>query len=276
LSNKLWKIIINSLLGFTVGVTALIPGISGGTIIFISGKYQIIISTVFNLFYKLIRNNKQSYYKHDYSLLLNLIISALTTILIFSNLLSSLMVKNGKEVESIFLGLILIFCIKLLIEAKLNFRLAILFLLGLIVGLSIFFIPITKSVSPNNTLVLFSGIIAGGAMILPGISGAAILLIIGMYETTLNGISTLGANFLTFFLSGAIIGAFLGLYLLKFLIDKYSNQFIIFTTGFILGSMIELILRSANEVSLSYKFLPFLLLGIILALIINRLITRIS
>lgn len=274
LSEKLGKIIKNSFLGITVGLTALIPGISGGTIIFITGKYQIIISTIFNLFYRLIRSNKKDNHEYDFSLLISLTISALVTILIFSNLLSFIMLENRLEVGAIFLGLILILCAKLVFEAKFNFRLILLLVFGIIAGLSIYFIPIAKSQSPNNYLILFSGIVSGGAMILPGISGAAILLILGMYETTLNGISSLGINFLIYFVVGAIIGVLFGLYLLKFLLEKHSNKFIIFTTGFILGSAIELILRSASEDNLSYFLLPFLLIGIFIALFINKLFAK--
>ena len=96
----------------------------------------------------------------------------------------------------------------------------------------------TPSETPDTWwFILLSGAIAICAMILPGISGAFILLLMGKYAYILGAVSTFNVKTLLLFATGAITGIISFSHLLSWLLKKYHTLTISLLTGFMLGSL---------------------------------------
>jgi len=170
-----------------MGFSDLIPGVSGGTIAFITGIYKELINTLVGLNFsklKLIRNkNFNSFWiSINGNFIFSLSLGIISSILIFSRLIEYLLKNFSIEIWSFFFGLILssviYFLKKYSLFGKLNF---ILILLGAIFS---YFLTLVSPSEKEITLIylFFSSMVAIIAMILPGISGGFIFILFGVYE----------------------------------------------------------------------------------------------
>ena len=227
-----------------MGVAEALPGISGGTIALLVGIYEELISTIgglnFKLFKEISKKGFSSFWnKLNGNFLLAVIsgqlISLITLIAIF-NLIS----ENYKAlIWAFFMGLIFatIYIIFKLIK-NCNILDFILIIVSVIMSLLI------TSVSPNNpheisNFYIFScGLIASSALILPGISGATMLILLGVYP---NYLSDSLVNFdivtLVAFTSGAIIGLLGFSRILKYLFKYFRNKIYAIILGLLAGSI---------------------------------------
>ena len=227
-----------------MGVAEALPGISGGTIALLVGIYEELISTIgslnFKLFKEIGKKGFSSFWnKLNGNFLLAVIsgqlISLITLIAIF-NLIS----ENYKAlIWAFFMGLIFatIYIIFKLIK-NCNILDFILIIVSVIMSLLI------TSVSPNNpheisNFYIFScGLIASSALILPGISGATMLILLGVYP---NYLSDSLVNFdivtLVAFTSGAIIGLLGFSRILKYLFKYFRNKIYAIILGLLAGSI---------------------------------------
>ncbi len=230
--------------GCVMGVADALPGISGGTIALLVGIYEELISTIgslnFKLFKEIGKKGFSSFWnKLNGNFLLAVIsgqlISLITLIAIF-NLIS----ENYKAlIWAFFMGLIfatIYIIFKLIKDCDiLDF---ILIIVSVIMSLLI------TSVSPNNpheisNFYIFScGLIASSALILPGISGATMLILLGVYP---NYLSDSLVNFdivtLVAFTSGAIIGLLGFSRILKYLFKYFRNKIYSIILGLLAGSI---------------------------------------
>ena len=183
--NKILPKLKDLLLGIVVGLAVLIPGISGGTILFLSNKYRKIIFTIHHAYSTLFRfGKKDNLDKPDYVMLVYVSLGILISVLSFSRLMGILMDNYIYETQFILFGLIFVYSADLLSKIKNKLNNSIFLIIGILIGFFILFMP---SISNSNIISIFlSGILSVGSMILPGLSGGSILLIIGTYETTIN------------------------------------------------------------------------------------------
>ena len=202
LSNKRSILFIK---GMAMGISDLIPGISGGTIALLLGIYRDFIKSLKSINYKSILYLVRFDFKKlndqlNFSFLIPVFLGILSSIFIFSSLISFLLLDYKVPLFSFFFGLIFFSSIRLISSIKPNSILDfVTIILGLVIGLSFFFI---SSLSTSNSIfsIFFAGFIAISAMLLPGISGSYILLILGKYEFMLDSISSLNwINIFNFF-----------------------------------------------------------------------------
>ena len=266
--NKILPKLKDLLLGIVVGLAVLIPGISGGTILFLSNKYRKIIFTIHHAYSTLFRfGKKDNLDKPDYVMLVYVSLGILISVLSFSRLMGILMDNYIYETQFILFGLIFVYSADLLSKIKNKLNNSIFLIIGILIGFFILFMP---SISNSNIISIFlSGILSVGSMILPGLSGGSILLIIGTYETTINAINTLDIFYLTIFGLGGIIGLTFAIYVLKIILERFLNKFIIVATGFILGSLLGLVADNLLSQTSSIGFISiFLFLGILAGVIL--------
>ena len=181
--------------GMAMGISDLIPGISGGTIALLLGIYKNFISSLKSINYKsfiyLIRLDfKKLNNQLNLCFLLPVFFGILLSIFIFSSLISFLLLDYKILLFSFFFGLIFFSSIRLVSNLKPSSTLDFLTVfVGLVIGLSFFFV---SSISTSNSIfsIFLAGFIAISAMLLPGISGSYILLILGKYEFMLDSISS--------------------------------------------------------------------------------------
>ena len=248
--------LIITLKGLAMGAADVVPGVSGGTIAFISGIYQELIDSINNVNVSALKTLKKDGLKAAWeqvngSFLLALLTGIGISILTFSKIITHLLETQPILVWSFFFGLI-IASITLIWKEITSWKLVdILFLL---IGITVsYYITIARPVSsPDSYWYLFlSGFIAIIAMILPGISGAFILLLMGSYETvigTINtfreGLTTANSEILTqallklgVFAVGAIIGLKSFSKILHWMFEHHKNTTLTLLVGFMIGSL---------------------------------------
>ena len=233
------KYIINILKGMIIGISNIIPGVSGGTMAVVMGIYDKIIYSV-NNFFKDIKKN--------ILFLGSIIIGAGIGILLFTNLIDSLLKNYNEQTNFFFIGLIIgtiPLLYKRVTETKIKNANYIAFIIGFIIvaGLGIMqkANPETSFLStifkPNTLGFFIAGFIAAATMILPGISGSFVLLLIGLYEPIIEIIK----NFDIFNIIVAGIGVVGGFLLMTKLIEgifnKYPQTAYCIILGLVLGSV---------------------------------------
>lgn len=251
-----------------MGIADLIPGVSGGTIAFITGIYERLVAALHNIDHSALKlllrfRIKEFLKKIDAGFLALVIGGAITSILLFSKLIEYLLKNYEVLLWSFFFGLILASIYIVLKKVREKRRIHIIyFFLGAVVA----FLITSSSVleTPDNALFLFlSGFIAIIAMILPGISGSYILLILGKYKFVISLVSTISTylkdsissvsrgdfGFITsafpvsevllavVFTIGCIAGLITFSKILTWLFKHYHDNVITILAGFMLGSL---------------------------------------
>lgn len=245
-----------TLKGLAMGAADVVPGVSGGTIAFISGIYEELIKTIDGLDFGILRTAKKEGVKKawkDYNLsfLFALLLGIGISILTFARLITYLLHNEPIILWSFFFGLVIASIVYVVGQiTKWN----LLSVLGLVSGAVIsYYITIAEPVtSPDSYWFLFfSGFIAIIAMILPGISGAFILLLLGSYHVVIGSINEFttaifnldwdsalsAATKLIVFAIGAIIGIKAFSKVLTWMFDNYKNITLALLTGFMVGSL---------------------------------------
>lgn len=239
-----------------MGAADVVPGVSGGTIAFISGIYQELIDSINNVNLSVLKTLKKdglraAWQQVNGSFLLALLTGIFISVLTFSKIITHLLADHPILVWSFFFGLI-IASIVLIWKETSNWKLV--DILALVLGIVIsYYITIARPVSsPDSYWYIFlSGFIAIIAMILPGISGAFILLLMGSYETVIGTINKFREGIVNFdmeilgeamvklsvFAIGAIIGLKSFSKILHWMFEKHKNTTLALLIGFMAGSL---------------------------------------
>lgn len=234
--------------GLAMGAADVVPGVSGGTIALITHIYERLIKAIDKVSITLIlqlfsRNRKATWQSLDGSFLLTLALGISTSLLLVSSWVSCLLTTYPIPLWAFFFGLILAsaFVLKNSVS-KWN----IIALASLVIGFCIAFGIglITPNTGSDSLLYLFlCGVLVVIAMILPGISGAFILILLGAYETAINSLEKI-KNFevegLIVFLvmaAGGLVGLKAFAKILRWLFTQHKNIVLAGMTGFLLGSL---------------------------------------
>ena len=229
--------------GIFMGIADAIPGVSGGTIALLLGIYEELIHTISSLNFEQILYLRKNGFKSFWSkinggFLFSLLLGIGVSLISFVKISTILLDKYPLFVWSFFLGLIIatVYVIYKLIE-KLNFRNILFVLISIMATL---LLSSFSTVEINNIgllYILFCGIIASSAMILPGISGSLILVILGVYTFLINALNNLDILIILAFILGAIIGLLGFSRVLKYLFNNYRNITYSIMLGLVIGSI---------------------------------------
>lgn len=237
--------------GFAMGAANVIPGVSGGTIAFITGIYERLINALKSLDLQAIRMLCKLDFgnfakKIDLAFLASLILGALASVLTLAKLLKEAYATSPVMVNAFFFGLILasIFSVGRMVK---NWRASqiVALLLGVAIAVSLAFL----SPAGENRNVVYLGLcgVAGMcSMIIPGISGSFILLLMGNYRLImLDAVDNLRQLKLSESLPilipvglGAVIGLVALSHILSWLFKKYHDTAVSLITGFVAGSLV--------------------------------------
>lgn len=242
MQRRLIDYLIISLKGIAMGAADAVPGVSGGTIAFISGIYEELINTISGVNLSLLSTlRKDGFFAFWKQLNGNFILALLSGIIIsfvsFMRLAKYLLENHPILIWSFFFGLIIAsiyFVGKQITKWNLASILAV--IVGAVVAYYITTIP-ASGVNESPYFLFFAGALAICAMILPGISGSFILVILGAYKTLSDAINDFDFKKLALFVGGAIIGLLSFSHVLKWLFKTYHNLTLAILTGFILGSL---------------------------------------
>jgi len=253
------KNIATVLKGMMMGAADVVPGVSGGTIAFITGIYEELIKTIDNLdinvfsdFYKL--GWQATLVKYNLGFLISLILGIAISVLSLARLITYLLENHTVLVWAFFFGLVLASI--LYIGKQIN-KWSILVIAAIVIGTVIsYYITIAEPLGAPDSwwYLIFSGFIAIIAMILPGVSGAFLLLLLGSYQTVLDSLNgliegTLNGDWSRVWESvynilligvGAILGIKLFSKALTWLFENQKNLTLALLTGFMIGSLNKL------------------------------------
>ena len=231
-----------SLKGIAMGAADVVPGVSGGTIAFITGIYEELVTTISNVDLSLIKTWKSKGFSSMWnqlngSFLLALIIGIGISVLSLMKLMAYLLDTYPVMVWSFFFGLVLAsvwYIGKQIPKWKISY------ILGFIASTVIaYFITTLTPAGGNHSLfyLFFCGALAICAMILPGISGAFILVLLGAYKQIIEAVSAFDIKVFLVVASGAIVGLLSFSRLLKWLFQRYEYFTLAVLTGFVFGSL---------------------------------------
>jgi len=228
--------------GIAMGAADAVPGVSGGTIAFISGIYEELITTISNIKPSLITIWRQEGFKAFWTAINGSFLAALLTGIIisfvsFMRVAKYLLEHHPVLIWSFFFGLIvasIYYVAKQITRWRFATYLSI--ISGAIVAYYITTLP-SMAGNNNNFFLFFAGAIAICAMILPGVSGSFILVVLGAYKALSDAIHDFDFKRLAIFILGAIIGLLSFSRILKWLFKNYHNLTMALLTGFILGSL---------------------------------------
>lgn len=228
--------------GLAMGAADIVPGVSGGTIAFIAGIYDRLLGAINSINFSVLKTLKNegvtaAWKQIDGAFLLALFLGMVTSIVLLSAPITYLLQNHPVLIWSFFFGLVLasIWLVGKQIKSY-NISNAILFLAGAILAYWITTLDVLQG-SDNLIYIFFSATIAICAMILPGVSGAFILLVLGVYQIVINAIHDRDIKMLAVFGLGCAVGLLSFSRLLKWLLNNKRTQTLAVLTGFLLGSL---------------------------------------
>ena len=231
-----------TLKGMAMGAADVVPGVSGGTIAFITGIYEELITSINNINLDALRSLRKEGIKAFWNQIngtffLFLFAGIVISVATLAKLVLHLLESEPVLIWSFFFGLIVASTILVgKTISKWTIPIITMFMIGTVIAMYISSIETTASISGNG-YIFISGCIAICAMILPGISGSFILVLMGSYHTVLTAIKDKDLLTVLIFLSGCLVGILSFSRLLKFLFTKYKEMTIAMLTGFMLGSL---------------------------------------
>ena len=230
--------------GMAMGAADVVPGVSGGTIAFISGIYEELIGTLNNINFSLLKHLKtdglkSTWKKANGPFLLALLSGVFVSIVSLVKGVEWVLEHHPILLWSFFFGLILasiVYIGKQIKTTAKDFKIFVAIAIGAVIAYLITTINPSET-SDTNLFLFFAGALAICAMILPGISGAFILVIIGAYAPVLEAINSRNLKTILIFGAGAVVGLLSFSKLLKWLFEKYHRITLAVITGFMIGSL---------------------------------------
>ena len=257
--------------GLLMGAADIVPGVSGGTIAFIVGIYERLLTAISNVLpitksifqTRTIQNTKAQIKNLDWQFLIPLGSGVVVSFLSLSSLMTHLLTNYSGPTFAFFTGLILASAGILITHARTHkLKQFILVILGFIVAYLI--TSLTATALPSTLPVVFiSGIIAICAMLLPGISGSYLLVVLGQYQFIITAIHEKNLKIISTFGVGAIIGLLSIAKLLNHLFKKFHDNMIYILTGVMLGALKAPILNITQSSIALPQTILFIILGII-------------
>lgn len=243
MSRKVKDYIVIGLKGMAMGAADVVPGVSGGTIAFISGIYEELLGSISNInldLFKTLKNEgfKAAWKQLNGSFLLSLFLGIFISIFSLAQAIKYLLENEPILLWSFFFGLVLASVIYIAKQISKWNSISVLILI-LAAFLAYYITTLSPLVSENTSLLFMflSGAIAICAMILPGISGAFIMVLLGAYKPILSAVSDRDYKTVTAVFLGAIVGLLSFSKVLKWLFSNYKNYTLAVLTGFITGSL---------------------------------------
>ena len=228
--------------GMAMGAANVIPGVSGGTIAFITGIYERLISalkgidlTAIKLFFT--GRFKEFAYHIDLQFLFFLFLGVGVSILSLAKILSWAFSEHEVLTLAFFFGLILASILGVGRQiGGFNFTVLLSFIVGCGIAVGIAFLP-PATANPSMLYVFLCGAVAVSSMILPGLSGSYLLLLMGNYVLVLTAVGSFDFGILLPLMLGVIVGLVFFSRLLAWLFEHFKAITISLLTGLVAGSL---------------------------------------
>ena len=230
--------------GFLIGSSDIVPGVSGGTMAFILGIYDELLNSIRSVVpfaRQLLKLQiREAFETFPWKFLLSLGIGLALAVLSLAQFLDWALEEHPALIYSVFFGLILasIFVVRGRVKQWSWVKIAVM------AGAAIFafvLVGLTPAQTPEALWFIFlSGALAICAMILPGISGAFILVLLGKYQYILSALLAIDILTIAVFMSGAAVGIIAFSNVLHWLLDHYHDLTVATLIGFMIGALRKL------------------------------------
>jgi putative membrane protein len=248
--------------GLGMGAADIIPGVSGGTIAFITGIYEDLIEAIHSInflfvvyFFKgffdkaYFRKSYEIFRNIHFRFLIPLVLGIVVAFLFLANIIGPLREMYPTYSAAFFLGLVLASVVYVYrsISEHVSFKIVLMVIIGVIVGIGVVSLSAVQT-SHSYIVILFSGVITVCAMILPGVSGAFILWFLGQYDFMLGVLrKAIALDFSqAFFIVVYVIGGIFGLLVFARLLSFLLHRFRVMTLAFLLGLMLGALWRPVD------------------------------
>ncbi len=228
--------------GMGMGAADVVPGVSGGTIAFITGIYEELIHSIKSIDIQAVKQFFSgkwiSFWKHiNGNFLLAVFAGIFIAVVSLARLLEHLLETQPILIWSFFFGLILISSWVVARRIKSwNYGKVVAIVAG--IGAAFYITSVTPAETTDAAwFIVFSGMLASCAMILPGISGSFILLLLGKYAFALNAVNEVEIGSILLLGAGAVIGLLSLSRMLSWLFTKYHDGTVAVLAGFMIGSL---------------------------------------
>lgn len=228
--------------GVGMGSADVVPGVSGGTIAFITGIYQELLDSIRSVDGEavgmLLKFKVADFWQKINGNFLAAVFGGIA-VAVFSlaKLLTYLLANFPIQLWAFFFGLIVA---SVLLVGKQVTRWSPINIIAGVVGIALaYFITITSGAQTSDAIwfVFLAGMIAICAMILPGISGSFILVLLGKYTFILSAVKELKIGIIAVFMGGCLVGILSFSHLLGWMLKRYYNLTITFLIGIMIGSL---------------------------------------
>lgn len=241
---------VDVLRGSLIGVVEVIPGVSGGTIALIVGVYSTLIASASHVvrgslaLTDVLRGRGparavEHFRAVTWRIVVPVLIGMVVAVIAGARILAPLVAENPVETRAVFAGLI---AASLLVPIGMvgrawSWRLVLVAALAAAASFVLSGLPAGQVADPPLVLVALAAAVAICALVFPGVSGSFLLLVFGLYETTLAAVNDRNLPYLLAFAIGAVVGlgSFVGL--LRMLLDKHPAVTLAVATGLMAGSL---------------------------------------
>ena len=211
--------------GIFIGVSELLPGISGATVALMFGVYEKIL-------------NFLSKFK-DLNLMIPLFVGMLFSVFVFSSIINFLY-ENYTNAFNLFIGILMIgygllLLVNTYLEEQINKGIIFYTVLALsfLIGYFLSSFELIEYIEPNQVLLIIYGLIACSFLLFPGISGSAFLLSVGIYPLIIGSISNFNLNILFPFAMGMLIALIVMPRFINMVYEKFGRVILVFFGGLI-------------------------------------------
>jgi putative membrane protein len=239
------RVLLNYARGLLMGGADVIPGVSGGTVALIVGIYERLIHSIrvgASALLALVRldldASRQRFRQVEWLLVLPLGAGVATALLVGARVIPGLLEEHGEPISALFFGLILgSVVVPLRRIARLSPARLALIAVAAVTAFVLVGLPPREISDPPLVFVFVAAAIAICAMILPGISGAFLLLVMGIYRTTLDAVTALNLAYVATFILGAVVGLGSFARVLEWLLLQRHSATMAVLTGLMIGSL---------------------------------------
>jgi putative membrane protein len=230
--------------GLLMGGADVIPGVSGGTMALIVGIYERLlrnVSAVFHAIVSPVRGGaavRQAFGRVEWGFLLSLGLGIVTAIVVGSKVIPGLLERYPEEARALFLGLVAAsVAIPWIRMRERGIKEYVMVPVAAVLAFVLVGLPPAEVSDPSLVRVFFSAAVAICAMILPGVSGAFLLAVLGMYTPTLHALSSMDVAYVLTFCAGAAVGLGAFSRLLTWLLEHQHDLTMAALVGLMAGSL---------------------------------------
>lgn len=227
--------------GLMMGIAELVPGVSGGTIAFISGIYYRLLAALVAfgpLSVPMLRQPRQFWRHHQLAFLFTLGAGMAVGIVLFARLIGFLFDAAAPVLWAFFFGVITVSVYQIAAARQLR-NLLTYGICGVVLGLSFLSLPV-QDFSGSVVALFVAGMVAVCAWLLPGISGSFVLLLLGLYADVISAVNNLDWLFLLVLAGGCACGLLLFTRVLGWLLEHFQDPLLALLTGFMATALLKL------------------------------------